>query len=278
MNKLFKLYARPKLNSPILLAAWPGIGNVSMIVASYLERKLNFKRLGEIQSVHFFDPVGVIVRDNIVEAPSFPQNRFYYWKNETGGNDIILFIGEQQPAAKSYELANCVLDVASKFMVERVYTFAAALTRIHHTEQPRAWGVGTSPEVAEDLGGYDLLQKRNLQIAGLNGLLLGVAKERDVEGVCLLGEVPMYATKIQNPIAALAILNVLTKILDIEIDLSEIIQLAQETREGMKQAAAEAKGEYIDYFTEPIWEQDEEDEDEEEEEAVSYTHLRAHET
>lgn len=261
MNKLFKLHARPKLNSPILLAAWPGIGNVSMIVASYLERKLNFKRLGEIQSVHFFDPVGVIVRDNIVEAPSFPQNRFYYWKNETGGNDIILFIGEQQPATKSYELANCVLDVAAKFMVERVYTFAAALTRIHHTEQPKAWGVATSPEVAEELSMNNLTRKGNLQIAGLNGLILGVAKEREVDGICLLGEVPMYATKIQNPMAALAIVNVLTRTLGIEVDMGELVQLASETRESMKQAAAEAMGEYIDYFTEPIWEHDDDEED-----------------
>jgi proteasome assembly chaperone (PAC2) family protein len=261
MEKLVKLYARPKLNSPVLLSAWPGISNVALIVASYLERKLGFKRLGEIQASHFFDPVGVIARDNVIEAPSFPQSRFSYWKNESGASDIILFTGEQQPATKGYELANAVLDVGMKFMIKRVYTFAAALTRIHHTEQPRAWGVATSQEVAEDLRKQNLVQKGNLQIAGLNGLMLGVAKERNIEGVCLLGEVPMYATKIQNPMAALAILKVLTRILNIKIDLSELTQLANETREGMKRAAAEAMGEYIDYFTEPIWEQDEEEED-----------------
>jgi len=260
MEKVVKLYARPRLTSPVLLAAWPGISNVAIIVASYLERKLGFKKLGEIQASYFFDPVGVIVRDNVVEAPRFPQSKFSYWKNESGADDIILFIGEQQPTAKSYELANAVLDVGVKFTVKRVYTFAAALTRIHHTEQPRAWGVATSPEVAEQLRSYDLVQKGNLQIAGLNGLMLGVAKERNIEGVCLLGEVPTYATKIQNPIAALAILKALTRTLDIKIDLSELMQLANETRESMKRAAAEAMGEYIDYFTEPIWEQDEEGE------------------
>jgi proteasome assembly chaperone (PAC2) family protein len=261
MEKLVKLYARPRLKSPVLLAAWPGISNVAIIVASYLERKLGFKRLGEIQASYFFDPVGVIVRDNVVEAPRFPQSRFSYWKNESGADDIILFIGEQQPAAKGYELANAVLDIGMKFTIKRVYTFAAALTRIHHTEQPRAWGAATNQEVAESLRRYDLVQKGNLQIAGLNGLMLGIAKERNIEGVCLLGEVPMYATKIQNPMAALAILKALTRILDIKIDLSELTQLANETREGMKRAAAEAMGEYIDYFTEPIWEQDEEEED-----------------
>ncbi len=262
MKGLIKLYARPKLKSPVLLAAWPGIGNVSIIVATYLKRKLNFKELGEIEASHFFDPIGVIVKDNVVEAPQFPQNKFYYWKNKAGGSDIILFIGEDQPATKAYEMANCVLGMGLNFQAKRIYTCAAALTRIHHTEKPMVWGVATSQQVAEDLKRYNLVERGNLQIAGLNGLLLGVTKEKDIEGVCLLGEVPMYATRIQNPMAALVVLEVLAKMLGIEIDTAELTQLAKETQERMKQVAAEAMGEYIDYFTEPIWEQREEEEEE----------------
>ena len=78
MKDLVKLYARPKLNSPNMLAAWPGVGNVAMIVAAYLERKLGFKELGEIEASHFFDPIGVLVKNNVVEAPQFPQSAFYY--------------------------------------------------------------------------------------------------------------------------------------------------------------------------------------------------------
>ena len=261
MKDFVKLSARPKLNSPNMLAAWPGIGNVALIVATYLKRKLNFKELGRVEASHFFDPIGVLVRDNVVEAPQFPENTFYYLKSRGGGNDTILFIGDDQPAAKSYQLANCVLDMALKFQAKRIYTCAAALTRIHHTEQPRVWGVATNKQAADDLAEYNLVRRGNLHIAGLNGLLLGVAKEREVEGICLLGEVPMYATRIQNPIAALAVLRVLAKMLDIEIDTSELAQLATEAKERMKEIVAEAMEEYIDHFTEPIWEQREEEEE-----------------
>ncbi len=260
MKGLVKFHAKPKLNSPNMLAAWPGVGNVSMIVATYLKRKLNFTKLGEIEASHFFDPIGVVVRDNMIEAPQFPQSKFYYWKNKGGGSDIILFIGDDQPAAKGYELASCILDMGPRFQVKRIYTCAAALTRIHHTEQPKVWGVATSQQVAEDLKRYNLVERGNLQISGLNGLLLGVAKERGIDGVCLLGEVPMYATRIQNPMAALVVLETLAKMLGIEIDTVELAQLAKEMKERMKQVAAEAMGEYIDYFTEPIWEHDEEEE------------------
>jgi proteasome assembly chaperone (PAC2) family protein len=50
MNDSVKITARPKLNKPNLIAAWPGIGHVSMLVASYLEKKLEFKKLGEINA------------------------------------------------------------------------------------------------------------------------------------------------------------------------------------------------------------------------------------
>jgi len=264
MKGLVKLYARPKLNSPNMLTVWPGIGNVAVIVASYLERKLNFKELGEIDAAHFFDPIGVLVKNSVVEAPQFPRNKFYYWKNKGGASDLILFTAEDQPVAKGYELANCVLDVGVRFQIKRVYTCAAAMTRIHHTEQPGVLGVATKLYLANDLGKYDLIPASNLQIAGLNGLLLGVAKERNIEGICLLGEVPIYASRIQNPVAALAVLKVLSQMLEIDVDLMELTQLAAEARERMKQVAAQAMGEYIDYFTEPIWESDEGEEEEEE--------------
>ncbi len=244
-----------------MLAAWPGISNVAMIVATYLSKKLELKQLAEVHAPYFFDPIGVLVKSNIIEEPQFPQSLFYYWKNRPGKSDLILFIGDAQPTTKGYDMANCVLDIGQRFKAKKVFTCAAALTRIHHTEQPRVWGVGTSPAVASELEKYDLVRGGNLQIAGLNGLLLGAAKKRDIDGICLLGEVPTYATRMQNPIAALAILNKLTVMLDIEIDTGELAHLASETKETMKQVAAEAMEEYIDYFTEPIWERGEDEEE-----------------
>jgi proteasome assembly chaperone (PAC2) family protein len=260
MNELIKLYARPRLNTPNLLATWPGIGNVAIIIASYLTSKLNFKDLAEIDPATFFDPTGVLVEDSIIEAPQFPRSKFYYRKNDRkGGSDLVLFLGDDQPPTKGYDLAHCILDVALRFHVQRVYTCAAALTRIHHTEQPKVWGVGTNQVLVEELKKLNLKQKGNLQIAGLNGLLLGVAKERDIDGMCLLGEVPMYASRMPNPMAALAVIKVLAKMLEIEVDTVELTRMADEAREKMKQAAAEAMGQYIDYFTQPIWEQGQEE-------------------
>lgn len=258
----YKLYEQPHPESCSMVASWPGIGDVSLIAARYLKEKLDAVEIGEIRPVGFFEPVGVIVKDNLVERPRFPESKFYYWQDNKAGRGLVLFIGEEQPSSKGYELVNCVLDVAQKLRVGRVYSCAAAVTRIHHSEESKVWGVATKRELISELTKSNVILRGDLRIAGLNGLILGIAKERGIEGACLLGEVPVYATQVAHPKASLAVLKVLTRMLEIDIDLTELSNLAEETSEEMERIAKRATAEFIDQFTEPIWEQDEHDEEE----------------
>ncbi len=255
MNGLIRFYDHPKLDNPQLVASWPSIGDVSLIVARYLYRKLNFHAFGEIEASHFFNPTGVIVRDNIVEAPRFPQNKFYYFKNSEAG-DIILFIGDQQPVIKNYELASCVLQVGVEFGISCVYTLAAALTRMHYAETSRVWAVGTNRNVFDSLKQYNLAKASNLHISGLNGLLMGIAKKQNIDGICLLGEVPNYFAQMKNPMAAFAVIKVLQKMLNINVETEELHELAEMSRKQMKQLMTDVTETYIGNFTEPIWESD----------------------
>lgn len=273
MKGVVKLHKEPHRKACELLAAWPGIGNVALIAARYIKDKLKAEEIGEIEPFDFFDPIGIMVKGNIIEAPQFPESKFYFWHNPNSDRDLVLFISDEQPSFKGYELAGCVLDASQKLKVKRVYTCAAAIARIHHTEKPKIWGAATNHKLLELLKKYDVILRGDIQIAGLNGLFAGVAKERGFEGICLLGEVPTYTTRIPNPKASLAILDILTKILKIDINLSELAKLAKESDEEMKKLAAEAMEEFIDRYTKPVWppeeeeiEDEEEDEDNEEEE------------
>ncbi len=256
----YRLHKHPHPKSCSMLASWPGIGDVSLIVAQYLKEKLHAVEIGEIKPAIFFEPVGVLVKDNVVESPRFPENKFYYWQDDKTGKGLVLFIAEEQPASRGYELANCVLDVAEKLNVERIYSCAAAVTKIHQSEEPKVWGAVTGQELTSELTKHNVILRGNLRIAGLNGLVLGIAREHNIPGACLLGEVPSYATQMANPKAALAVLKVLIKILEIDIDLTELRDLAVEVSEEIDRIAKQATADFIDYFTEPIWEEDEEEE------------------
>jgi proteasome assembly chaperone (PAC2) family protein len=164
---------------PVLLAAWPGVGQVALIATRYIQEKLKAEAIGELESFHFFEPTGVAVKSNVVQEPQFPANNLYYWKNPADPHkDVLFFMGEAQPSTRAYELAHCVLDVAKKFKVKKIYTCAAALVRMHYTEASKVWGVATENRLLNEFKGHDLVMRGELQIAGMNGVLLGVAKER----------------------------------------------------------------------------------------------------
>jgi len=254
-----KLYRQPRPKSCVMLASWPGIGDVSLTVARYLVDKLKAEEIGEVDALGFFEPIGIVVKDNVVENPRFPESKFYYWRNDKRGRSVVIFVGEEQPAIRGYDLVNCVLDVAQKLRVERVYGCAAAVTRIHHSEEPKVWGVATKPELVGEMQAYGVTLRGDLRIAGLNGLVMGIAKEREMEGICLLGEVPSYATQIANPKASLAVLKVLSDMVGLEVDFTELSEVAKQVDEEMARIAKRATAEFIDQFTEPIWEQGEDE-------------------
>jgi len=263
MKDVIKLYKQPRPKNCSMLASWPGIGDVSLTAAKYLVEKLNAVEIGEIEPINFFEPMGVTVRDNVVDSPRFPESKFYYWQSRSNREQsLVIFIGEEQPGFKGYELVNCVLDVAQRLKVARVYSCAAAVTRIHHSEEMKVWGAATTSKLVDELSKHNVVLRGNLRIAGLNGLILGMAKERGMEGICLLGEVPAYATQIANPRASLAVLGILIKMLGITLDLTELGRLAEQADEEMDRIAKRVTAEFIDQFTEPIWEQDEDEEEE----------------
>ncbi|MEW6142516.1 MAG: PAC2 family protein [Chloroflexota bacterium] len=246
-----------------MIAAWPGVGDVALILADYVRGKLGAIEVADIDPTAFFNATGVLVRDNVIEEPQFPQSKFYYWKNPGRGKDLIIFIGDEQPASKSYELANLVLGVAKELKVRRVYTFAAALVKIHHSEQPRVWAAATDEKLLKEATKHDVVLRGTVQIAGLNGLFLGVAKERGMPGICLLGESPMYATRIPNPKAALAIAKVFAGLFGASIDLAELKVEAEKAEVEMSKITAEAMGHFIENFTTPIWEEGQPEDQEE---------------
>ena len=253
-----RIRKKPKLYNPSLVAAWPGIANVALTAASYLADKLQAKEFAEIEPLSYFDVEGTYVEKNLIQSPRLPQSKFYYWKGKRSQGDLIIFVGEAQPTSKSYQLAHEVLDFAEKLGVTQIYTFAAALVP-QFAEKPRVWAAATDIQLLSELETQGLVLKGNFFIAGMNGLLLSLAKERNMKGICLLGETPGYLSEIGNPLASQSVLDVLARILNISVDMSDLEQMVEQARQEIEEAIKESRRQYIDNFTVPLWERPEED-------------------
>jgi proteasome assembly chaperone (PAC2) family protein len=242
-----RLYQEPQLDSPTLIASWPGIGNIGIIAVDTLRGLLQAEELGEIEPWDFFYPKQVLIRKGILERLEFPTSTFYFKRTEA--RDIMFFVGEEQPTEegrmyaegrKAYRMANLVLDVAEKFGCRRLYTSGAAVALTHHTMRPRVWAVPNSSDLIHEVRGYDnTVLMSDVEgmgghgnITGLNGLLLGVANKRGLEAVCLMGEIPVYlqGLPLTYPRASKVVLEVISNRLGIDVNLEKLDELDQQVQ------------------------------------------------
>ena len=90
------IYKEPKLENPVMVASWPGIGNIGIIAVDTLRNMLEAEDLGEIEPWDFFYPKKVLIRNGELKELEFPSSKFYF--KRTGEKDLLFFIGEEQPA------------------------------------------------------------------------------------------------------------------------------------------------------------------------------------
>ena len=237
------LSIEPELQNPVMITSWPGIGNIGLLATDTLRLQMGAEKLGEIEPWDFFYPKKIVIRDSVLESLEFPSSTFYYRK--LPGHDVIAFIGEEQPTdasrpfaegRKAYQMANMVVDIAEKFGCKRLYASGAAVSLSHHALKPRVWVATTSQKLNEEMLSFQntILMGRTEgrrnggTITGLNGLILGVAKARGIEGICLMGEIPDYLSTapLPYPRATRSVVELMSKILGVDVDYSQLDEMA----------------------------------------------------
>lgn len=208
----------PKLEDPVLIEGLPGVGNVGRIAVSYLIKKLKAKKFAEIHSDFFF-PLAIVSPKNEILPLTID---FYYYK---GKRDLILIIGDSQPADYKgyYALCEKILDVGNKFKVKEVITTGGFGIGIEKPK-PRVLSALTNLEDMEKLkkvGVYFEKENPIGSIFGVSGLLLTLAKSRQIKGYSLLGETIGFPI-LTDPKAAEEVLKILMKLIDVNVDLKDI--------------------------------------------------------
>ncbi|MBI4974839.1 MAG: PAC2 family protein [Candidatus Omnitrophica bacterium] len=128
--------------------------------------------------------------DGIARFPKPPRNTFYYARKE----GLVIFEGEMQLQGQGgISLLNKVLDVAQDLKTTRIYTGAAFPFPISHKEPSEVYGAVNKEPLRDTLKKQGLKLMEGGHISGLNGLMLGFAEKRNIEGICLLATMPQYA-------------------------------------------------------------------------------------
>jgi uncharacterized protein (TIGR00162 family) len=220
-----KEVADVELKNPILVEGFPGLGMVGSIATKYLVKALKAKKLALLHSPYF--PYHVVV--NKKGSARLLRGEFYYWKNEAGDNDLVFLVGDSQPQTieGQFEVANSILDFAEKKKMKTVVTIGGYRNEVEGT--PDVVAVATNPVLYEKaLKSKALPSEAGTPIVGTAGLLLGLAKFRNIDAVCLLGETRGY---LPDPKTAKRVLEVLKELLNINVNLDGLDEEIERSKE-----------------------------------------------
>jgi len=223
MKGVVKLHKEPHRKACELLAAWPGIGNVALIAARYIKDKLKAEEIGEIEPFDFFDPVGIMVKGNIIEAPQFPESKFYAFPAKN-----LLVLNSTPPDHEWYNFFNLVLHLAQNdYNVKEIYTIGGMISLGAHTAPRQFSATLNSPELKKALSSYELTREVNYetppgQKPTLNSFFLWAAKRRNIPGANLWVPVPFYLLSVEDPNAQKRILEFLNHRLDLNLDFTAL--------------------------------------------------------
>ena len=209
--------SEPEFKEPVMIAAWPGMGYLAKISADYLRRRLGAEKFAEIQ----YYQNAIVYKEGIIELPPL-KHRFY----SVPDKNILICVGDAQPSTpeEATKLAEKVVELAEKYGVKRIYTMAAYPS--DYPDEPQVFGVYTHEHIRDELEehGVNFVEGEGA-INGLNGVLVGVAMKKGIEGVCLMGQI-RYANVPQH-LSSKAVLERLTSVMGIEIDTSHLEKRAK---------------------------------------------------
>ncbi|MET1124116.1 MAG: proteasome assembly chaperone family protein [Archaeoglobaceae archaeon] len=213
------------LKDPVLIEGLPGIGHVGKLVADHLVNELKAELVVRIYS-HYFPPQVIVLEDGTVRMPI---NEVYAWKSNGNAPDLLILVGDFQSISNEghFELVNAYIEIAKRFGVRRIYTLGGfGIGRL--VEEPYVIGAVNKPELVEELKKYGVKFEPGEPgggIIGASGLLLGVSALEGIEAACLMGVTSGYMV---DPKSAKAVLDVLMKILNIEVSTEALEQRARE--------------------------------------------------
>ncbi|MEM3374115.1 MAG: PAC2 family protein [Candidatus Woesearchaeota archaeon] len=225
MNKnewLVKEIEKTDISNSILIVGLPGIANVGKVVADVLIEQLKAKKIVEFFSYRM--PNSVFVNENnLIEMPKIEM----FYKEKSKLNFLIL-TGDSQPIDEigCYSFCDSVLD----YFVENKGNFIITLGGIglqNIPKNPKVYITGNNKEKIEEFS-KDLEKelKKDVYgvvgpIIGVSGVLLGLAEERKIKGICLLSETfghPMYV----GLKGAKNILNILEKKFELKLNMKNL--------------------------------------------------------
>jgi len=194
----------PNIEKPIVIAAMQDMGNVGSIVVNFINDSLHTRKFRTAKSQF---PTYVIDNGGYIDVP------IESWEYRFTEGLIIFGGGTGQPQNNQELNSLCqdVIDISKKYSAKFIYTLGGFHTNRSLSQNPKTFVTTTSREITKQMQdmGIETTPQKSI-ITGFNGLILGFAKQNEIHGIGMYGE--LNEPKIPQYRAAIAIIKTLEKL------------------------------------------------------------------
>jgi proteasome assembly chaperone (PAC2) family protein len=238
-------HRKPPANIATMVVAfggWIDAGEAATGALRYLVHHLAAPCLASMDAEAFFvltqtRPVVRLTADGQRDV-QWPQSEFFVWQPPEGRAGLLLFCGlEPQMQWRTY--ATRLLDVAAQCGVQRIISLGALLAEQPHTRPPRVTGRSTDSTWQALVEAWGMYRPSRYQgPTGIATVVLEAATQRGMASLALMGHAPHYLQGTENPAVVQALLAVVSRVLDLGLELSHFDAAVQRFRAQCDQAVA----------------------------------------
>ena len=208
------------LRSPILIAAfegWNDAGEASSIAARYVRDHFEAEHVATIDAEDFFDFTvarpNVCIDDNDARQIVWPSTGIYVARIPGSNHDLVCAIGHE-PQLRWRTFVDHLAITAEAFGASMVCTLGALLTDVPHSRPTQVYGGTDDEELALRL---DLSPSTYEGPTGIVGVLAAGLRDRGVTTASFWASVPAYVSNLPSPKAALALVERLSHLLEVDV-------------------------------------------------------------
>ena len=204
-----------------LVIGFPDVGLVGIIATSFLVKKLEMKTIGYMDS-SLFPPVLPFHNSR----PHFPV------RISTDGNIVVIFSEIAVPVKSYGAIAETIVEYAVKNDVRSMIMLGGiAVQNRLEIEKPSVYILPTKKEILEEIKLPTLKSLDEGFLAGIYAVIVKEIIKRDLKGYVLLAESHLGYP---DPGAAASVLEVLSNILNLDIDTKPLLEQEEELRLHLK--------------------------------------------
>ncbi|MDD3984920.1 MAG: proteasome assembly chaperone family protein [Methanobacterium sp.] len=214
------------VKNAIVLEGSPELGLIGNILGWLLVEELNMKQIGYIDSKEF-PPLAVLYKGVAIHP-----FRIY------SKDGIVLFLSDFIiPPNVSYDMSNAIVNWMERNNSKGLITFNSMVV-MEKTDTVAV--AANSKDALKYLEEYNLPILPFGNINGLSGALLTRTAIKNIPASCLFAEV---LNQYPDPRAAASLVNVLNRMLDIDVNAQPLLKEADEIEERLKELAKRVQNE-----------------------------------